>query len=142
VITAVDTNVLIDIFRGDPQFGEPSSNALRLCLQQGQVVVCDVVWAEIAAFFPSHAQFEATLHELPIGFVPMDRESAALAGRIWREYRAEGGGRSRVVADFLIAAHALHHCDRLLTRDQGFYRRYFQKLLVLDSTQLQEPKQT
>ncbi|HTS69938.1 MAG TPA: VapC toxin family PIN domain ribonuclease, partial [Terriglobia bacterium] len=42
--------------------------------------------------------------------------------------------RTRVVADFLIGAHALHNADRLLTRDRGFYRSYFKRLTILDPT--------
>lgn len=37
-----------------------------------------------------------------------------------RRFRARGGKRERVVADFLIGAHAMLQCDGLITRDDSF----------------------
>ena len=134
MITAVDTNVLIDVFRNDSQFGAASANALRKAIHEGRVVVCDVVLAELTAAFQTKQAMEKAIGPLSLDYIPVEREAAVLAGLTWRKYRASGGKRVRVMADFLIAAHAQVHCDRLLTRDRGFYRKYFTKLRVLDPT--------
>ncbi|GEM_PF-6539971 len=69
---------------------------------------------------------------LGVAFSPSGREAAGLVGDSWRGYRRRGGPRTCVVADFLIAAHAIVHADRLLTRDRGFYRTLFPRLTVMD----------
>jgi predicted nucleic acid-binding protein len=98
------------------------------------LIACEIVWAEVAARFGSADEASKALNKLGVGFVPVDADVALTAGIAWKSYRQRGGGRERLIPDFLIAAHALAHADRLLTRDRGFYRTYFTDLTVLDPT--------
>ena len=132
MITAVDTNVLIDIFTEDAEFAEHSAAAVREALARGVLVACEVVWAETAALFPEEAAFRNAVRTLGVVSMALTEESAMEAGRAWKRCRAAGGARSRVISDFLIGAHALRQCDGLLARDRGFYAKYFPALSVTD----------
>lgn len=134
MITAVDTNVLLDVFVADPTFGIRSRDALRACMQAGGLVACEIVWAEVAASFSSEIDAGDALQRLHVGLSGTDAATALVAGRAFKEYRRRGGRRQRVVADFIVGAHAQTHADQLLTRDRGFYRTYFESLTIVDPT--------
>jgi len=70
VITAVDSNVLLDVFGADPTFGPASARALRNAIQAGRLVACDVVWAEVAASFATKEAAQEALELVNVEFSP------------------------------------------------------------------------
>ena len=132
MITAVDTSVLIDVFGADPRFGAHSAKALRQCFNEGAVVACAVVWSETRAAFADDEAFQRAIRTLGVSFSAPTEPAASLAGVTCKSYRRAGGKRDRVIADFLIGAHAVAQCDRLLTRDRGYYKKCFAGLVVVE----------
>lgn len=134
MISAVDTSVLLDVFRPDPEFAVASRSALRQGLRAGGLVACEVVWAETGGRFPSPEAARSALDRVGIRFDPLDEQASLVAGAAWQEYRRRGGKREKVIADLLIGAHAAVRADSLITRDRGFFRTYFPDLKILDPT--------
>ena len=131
MISAADSSVLLDVLCDDAVHADASTALLQRARAEGCLVVCECVVAELRPALKEE-ELEAFLNEWNIGFVPSTRDSALLAGRHFAAYLKRGGEARRALPDFLIAAHAQVHADRLLARDRGYLRDYFSDLVVLE----------
>ena len=59
------------------------------------------------------------------------REALFLAGKAFLQYRRRRGGRTGVLPDFFIGAHAAVTGTQILTRDVRRYRTYFPTVEIL-----------
>ena len=156
--TAVDANVLFDLLAGDPPFAASSRQALADALSAGPVVICQVVYAELAAGFANPKEAIQFLRDLQIAVEILSTNAIFQAAAAWRTYagrrgkdvqcpkcghrtalscpacRAPLAWRQHIIADFLVGGHAAHQADQLLTRDPGYYRAYFPGLRLVDPT--------
>jgi predicted nucleic acid-binding protein len=158
MITAVDTNIILDVLIPNEPFSESSKKLLDAHLSKGRLILCEVVYAELAAQFPSEEELKLFLTETGMRLAYSNEKSLYIAGTRWAQYTKKGnrarftcgqGGqsfevtyphcsvaitkRSHVLSDFLIAAHALGSADCLLSRDLGIYKTYFRDLKVVGS---------
>lgn len=128
--TAIDSSVLWSVFKSESD-AEAWVDLLIAVRRESRLIVCDVVFAEVAPLFRSTGEFQTKLDSLGVEYDPIEPESAFLAGEIFKKYRRQGGPREHLVPDFLVGAHALNQAGRLAARDRGYLGRYFPKLRIL-----------
>ena len=154
MITAVDTNILADIFFRDQRHSITSAQLLEVAASEGQVLICEVVYAELAAFFSDVEVLERFLDDNAVQVEAVSHAALFDAGQLWRRYTTRRGDdltcsacgarsrpncpqcgerlttRQHIAADFIVGAHALASADRLLTRDRALFRTYFPELRI------------
>ncbi len=136
MITAVDTNILIDLFTGPEADAALADSALRNAASDDALLLSVVCYSEVAARFALRSNLDKFLDQLGVQVDDLDRETAFVAGRLYNQYRQRGGARTRILPDFLVAAHAQIHADRLLTRDKRFFTTTFPKLKAVSPADL------
>jgi predicted nucleic acid-binding protein len=127
----VDTNVLFDLFTGDPIWADWSARQLRIWSAQERLVVNPVVYAELSVGYNRMDEVDAALEAAGIELLEIPRAALFLAGKAFQSYRARGGPRTGVLPDFFVGAHAVVAGIGLLTRDARRYRTYFPTILLI-----------
>jgi predicted nucleic acid-binding protein len=128
--TALDSSVLIQLYRKQPGW-EAWRERIAKATTEGELIISSVAFAEYSAAYPSVASVQADLDRLQVIYDPINPEAAYLAGQVFLRYRREGGSRTHLLPDFLIAAHASVQADRLAAIDRGYLRTYFPSLPIL-----------
>lgn len=127
----VDTNVLVDVIKGDLAFGEWSQRELLDARSRDTVAINEVVYAELSVGYETIEDLDEFLELVGIGLEPTPRAALFLAAKAFRRYRAAGGIRTGVLPDFFIGAQAQAMNSLLLTRDPRRYRTYFPNVLLI-----------
>jgi predicted nucleic acid-binding protein len=133
--TAIDTNVIIALWDNDPALSLAAETALDTAFHRGNLVVAAPVFAElIAAPGRTEAFVGSFLEENGITIDwNLNEQVWRSAGRAFQSYaerrrKQRDHGTRRLLADFLIGAHAHIGGYRLLSLDERLYRAAFPAL--------------
>lgn len=131
--TSLDTNILSALWSNEPD-APVIAKRLNEAKQSGAVLVSGVVYAELLAYPGATEKFvEEFFDETGIVLDLRFQEDVWLeavrrfANYAKRRRRAKSDSK-RLLADFLVGAHALLQADRLLTLDPSRYQRDFPEL--------------
>ncbi len=138
--TALDTNVISYFFFGDEVAQAKAKPVIRQALQDGEVLIGPVVYAEMAAL----AEFDETQFDHALKQLGITVDWAAWPKPLWQgagqrygrfaQKRKQLATPRRLLADFLVIAHAGQRADRLLTFDRGLVRAASDPTVVDAST--------
>jgi predicted nucleic acid-binding protein len=136
--TAIDTNIIVSLWDKDAKLSSLAKTALDSALQRGGLIISAPVFAELIACPGRNEIFvDSFLRDTGIAVDWELGESVwREAGRAFRAYasrRRKHGqtGPRRILADFLIGAHAFGHDCELLTLDGSLYGAAFPQLKIL-----------
>ena len=135
--TAIDTNVVIALWDKNAALSSAAQTALEAAFNRGNLVVAAPVFAELLAAPGRTESFvNAFLEDTAIAIDwTLDERVWRSAGRAFQAYaerrrKQRDSGTRRILADFLIGAHAQTRGYRLLTLDERLYRVAFPNLTI------------
>jgi len=135
--TSIDTNVIVALWADDAELGLAAEEALESAFRRGSLVVAAPVFAELIAAPGRTEAFVGSLLEENGIVIDWNLNEAVwrAAGRAFQGYaerrrQQHDQGTRRILADFLIGAHAQVRGYRLLSLDERLYRAAFPTLKI------------
>jgi len=151
----VDTNVLVYIYSGVPDFGRRYAELLGNLSAKYNLVIPKLVYGELSLIFSSSKQLNSFLSDTGIIIGDIEPEGYILAAKRWdkhnkrrvlicqrcgkkleklvcRECHGEIKIRQHILTDFIIGAYALQTEEqKIVTSDKGYYSTYFPELTII-----------
>lgn len=134
---SIDTNIFVAFWEKDDALNSLALAALDEAHKRANLVVTAPVFAELLAYPTRDEEFLGRFFKETNISIDWDFSEAIwrIAGRAFQSYatrrrKQANSGPRRVLADFLIGAHALHHGYSLLTFDDRLYRTAFPRLRI------------
>ncbi len=136
--TAIDTNIVSALWNADDTLNRMAQGALDVLFGREKLVISGIVYAELLAaprqtetFLDNFCEESWISVEWELGERVLRVAGAAFQGYAGRRRKQKGEEPRRILADFLIGAHAAVNGYRLLTLDAGMYRAAFPRLGIV-----------
>jgi predicted nucleic acid-binding protein len=136
--TAIDTNILVALWNEDDSLNTLARSALDDAFGRGGLVIAAPVFAELLAapsrneaFLDSFCKETGISVDWNLGEAVWRTAGRAFQLYVHRRRKQPGSGQRRILADFLIGAHAVENGFRLLTMDHRLYRAAFPHLPIV-----------
>lgn len=135
--TAIDTNVIVALWDAEDSLHRAARATLDKAFDEGALVISGAVHAELMAapgrteaFVDRFCEETGIVVEWEIGEKAWRAAGTAFQGYAARRRKQKGVEARRILADFVIGAHALVNGYRLLTLDAGIYPASFPRLAI------------
>jgi predicted nucleic acid-binding protein len=135
MITAIDTNVISALWDAGDALCKTAQDVLEEAQKSGGLTICGAVHAELIAapgrteeFVDRFCEEAGIVVEWELGEKVWRVAGAAFQGYAARRRKQRRAEARRILADFLIGAHALVNGYKLLTLDARVYRAAFPRL--------------
>ena len=136
--TAIDSNVIVALWNEDETQNLAAKKALAESQREGTLAICGAVYAELMAapgrsetFVDRFCEEAGIVVEWELGEKAWRKAGEAFQSYAARRKQKDGEPR-RILADFLIGAHALVNGYKLLTLDAGTYQASFPRLQIVE----------
>lgn len=135
--TALDTNVIVALWDVNDALHLAARKALDAVWGRDTLVVSGVVYAELIgapqrteAFVDQFCEEAGIVVEWELKESAWRSAGKAFQGYVARRKKQGGSEPRRLLADFLIGAHAFENSYRLLTADASLYKASFPRLAL------------